>query len=112
MNVVDLIAGIDAPNGTWDHYKVWRNIRSSMGTIRDEFKSAISVSGVPACDLHTWGSVLSAAVEIEVVRCLNKARNIWDGDGGYAGYSFRRQAARSPTLCFHAGTGAMTSYWE
>ena len=51
------------------------------------------------------GRALSAAVEIEVVRCLNKARNIWDGDGGYAGYSFRRQAERCPDVVFSRGDG-------
>ena len=105
MNAMGLISGIDAPSGTWEHYKVWRDIRSSMGSIRSEFESAISVSGVPVCDLHTRGSTLSAAVEIEVVKCLNKARSIWDGGGEYEDYSVRRQAERYPDVVFSCGEG-------
>ena len=67
MNVMDSVSGVDAPSGTWEHYRVWRDVRSAIGLIRKEFNSAISVSGISACDLHTWGSVLSATVEIEVV---------------------------------------------
>ena len=103
MNVVDSVSGVDAPDGTWEHYRVWRDVRSAIGLIRKEFNSAISVSGVSACDLHTWGRVLSATVEIEVVKCLNSVRNKWDGQREYAGCSFRRQPERYPDVVLACG---------
>ena len=103
MNVVDSISGVDAPDGTWDHYQVWRGVRSAMGSVRREFKSVVSVGGIPASDLHTWGAVLSSAVEVEVVRCLNRIRNVWDAGGDYDAYSFRRQAQRYPDVVLACG---------
>ena len=103
MNVTDSVSGVDAPSGTWEHYRVWRDVRSAIGLIRKEFDSAISVSGVSACDLHTWGSVLSATVEIEVVKCLNGVRDKWDGIGEYSNCSFRRQAERYPDVVLACG---------
>lgn len=55
--------------------------RSAMGHIREEFSSIVSVSGIPACDLHTWGGVLSAAVGAEAAECPNRIRGIWGGSG-------------------------------
>lgn len=103
MNVVDSISGVDAPDGTWEHYRVWRGVRSAMGSVRKEFKSVVSVSGIPASDLHTWGAVLSSAVEAEVVRCLNRIRGVWDAGGDYGCYSFRRQAQRYPDVVLACG---------
>lgn len=103
MNVMDSVLDADAPDSAWEHYGVWRDIRSAVGLIRKEFNSAISVSGVSACDLHTWGSVLSAAVEIEVVKCLNGVRNAWDGRGKYGDCSFRRQPERYPDVVLTCG---------
>ena len=47
--------------------------------------------------------MLSAAVEVEVVKCLNKIRGAWDGNGEYAEYSFRRQAQGHPDVVFSCG---------
>ncbi len=103
MSAVDSVSAADAPAREWEHYGVWSAVRSAMGSIRKEFDSAVSVSGVSACDLHTWGSVLSAAVEVEVVKCLNGIRDAWDGNGEYAGCSFRRQAERYPDVVLACG---------
>lgn len=100
---MDSVSDADAPDRAREHCGVWTDVRSAVGLIRKESSSAIPVGGISACDLHAWGRVLSAAVEIEAVKCLNEVRSVWDGRKKYGSYAFRRQPERCPDVVLACG---------
>jgi len=85
------------PLETWEHYPLWQKIVATLRDIPKHFRSNISVSGVLATEIFTYGSVLAPTIEQEIVRTLNSLRDHWD-DGNYSDYSFVRQAQTFPDV--------------
>jgi len=94
------------PPESWKHYELWERIKDTINEIPKYFKSTISVSGIRATEIYTFGAVLGITIEEEVVRTLNDLRNLWDPEDNYGDYSFIRQAETFPDVLFmNADTG-------
>ncbi|MDR1443066.1 MAG: hypothetical protein LBJ02_11945 [Bifidobacteriaceae bacterium] len=62
------------------------------------FEFGNPVSGINATDLFSLNSLLGAAIETEVVRTLNKLRNVWDPGGAWTGFRFERSSQAFPDV--------------
>lgn len=86
------------PPKHWPHYELWKRAREVFYEIPKHFRSTISVSGIRATEIFTFGAVLGITIEEEVVRTLNDLRDHWDPDGRYADYVFIRQPETFPDV--------------
>lgn len=62
------------------------------------FKSTINIEGISAVDLFSINALLGGAIEEQTVATLNATRSIWDPDGKWANYEFRRYAESFPDV--------------
>lgn len=62
------------------------------------FKSPINIEGIASTDLFAMNSLLGGAIEEQTVMTLNATRSIWDEDGRWANYEFRRYAESFPDV--------------
>lgn len=87
------------PTERWKHYHLWKRVRESvLPALPVHFRSVIQISGISATEIYTFGSVLSATIEEELVRTLNDLRPIWDTDNQYPNARFERQSQRFPDV--------------
>lgn len=86
------------PSKNWQHYDLWKRIIELLAEIPAYFQSTISVSGVNATELYSFGAVLGLTIEQEVVRTLNRLKPQWDSTGEYADYRFVRQPQTFPDV--------------
>lgn len=90
---------ITLPPEEWEHYSLWYRVYTGvLPSIHEHFHSTIQVAGVRATEIYTFGAVLGAVIEAEIVRTLNDLRAIWDPTGKYAEYAFERQPERFPDV--------------
>ena len=63
------------PNKSWKHFWLWNRI-NDVATLSLEkyFKSTITVEGINATEIYSFGEVLGLTVEEEIVRSLNELR--------------------------------------
>ena len=62
------------------------------------FKSTINIEGISAVDLFAINALLGGAIEEQTVATLNATRSIWDSEGKWANYEFRRYAESFPDV--------------
>ncbi|MCQ2428982.1 MAG: hypothetical protein MJ192_01495 [Clostridia bacterium] len=62
------------------------------------FKSTINIEGVTITDLFSANSLLGGAIEEQTIITLNEVRSIWDPDGKWNNYSFRRYPESFPDV--------------
>lgn len=62
------------------------------------FKSSINIEGLSAIDLFAMNTLLGGAIEEQTVATLNATRAIWDSEGKWADYEFRRYAESFPDV--------------
>lgn len=62
------------------------------------FTSPINIEGLSATDLFAMNTLLGGAIEEQTVATLNATRSIWDADGQWADYEFRRYAESFPDV--------------
>lgn len=62
------------------------------------FKSSINIEGLSAIDLFAMNTLLGGAIEEQTVATLNATRAIWDTEGKWANYEFRRYAESFPDV--------------
>lgn len=87
------------PSPRWRHYACWDLLRRRvLPQVPSYFSSTINISGIPVSEIHTFGTVLSAAIEEEIVRTLNRLKNEWNIAGNYEDYLFIRQPERFPDV--------------
>lgn len=87
-----------SPPETWEHYGLWKRVVEALENLPREFKSTITVSGIAATEVYTFGAVLGATIEEEVVRTLNNLKPYWDPENSYDNYIFVRQPQTFPDL--------------
>lgn len=86
------------PDENWEHYSVWAATRTFLEKLSRHFKSTISVTGISATEVYSFGSVLGLTIEEEVVRTLNNLKHEWDTNNTYTNYSFIRQPETFPDV--------------
>ncbi|MCL5252888.1 MAG: hypothetical protein M1351_02210 [Candidatus Thermoplasmatota archaeon] len=86
------------PAEDWPHYKLWNGVKESLRELPKLFKSKVSISGINATEIFTFGAVLSATVEEEVVRTLNETRGLWDPEKKYLDCIFIRRPQTFPDV--------------
>jgi len=79
------------PGKSWEHYSLWERTQEVLRELPQHFRSTISVSGINATEIFTFGQVLSATIE---------ERESWDPEEGYEDYTFFRQAEGFPDVLF------------
>ena len=90
------------PDMGWEHYHLWSKVKKAALELNTYFKSTITVSGINATEIYSFGSVLGLTIEEEVVRSLNVMRSKWD-DGSYSDCKFVRQAQTFPDVILTDG---------
>lgn len=88
-----------SPNRQWQHFSLWGAVRdAALPRLSTYFRSTIQIGGISATEIYTFGTVLSAAIEEEVVRTLNEHRELWDPEQQYPEAVFERQSQRFPDV--------------
>lgn len=62
------------------------------------FHSPINIEGISATDLFSINTLLGGAIEEQTVVTLNATRSIWDPEGRWSNYEFRRYAESFPDV--------------
>lgn len=62
------------------------------------FVSTINIEGLSATDLFAMNTLLGGTIEEQTVATLNATRSIWDPDGKWADYEFKRYAESFPDV--------------
>lgn len=86
------------PTEDWEHWSLYRRVRSALLSLPTRFASSLVIDGVLATDLFAFNSSLGATIEEQVVAALNKLRPVWDPDSEYALYDFERQPQTFPDV--------------
>lgn len=73
---------------------VWRALRA----VPMYFKSPINIEGISATDLFSMNTLLGGTIEAQTVATLNETRSIWDANGKWADYAFKRYAESFPDV--------------
>ena len=85
------------PTG-WQHYDLWRGVRSALFACPDRFSTATTIEGLMATDIFTLNTTLAATIEESVVKTLNDLRSVWDPKDEYETYAFVRQPQTFPDV--------------
>ena len=62
------------------------------------FTSTINMEGLSAIDLFALNTLLGGAIEEQTVATINETRAIWDPEGRWADYEFKRYAESFPDV--------------
>lgn len=62
------------------------------------FNSSINIEGLSATELFALNTLLGGAIEQQTVATLNAARSIWDPEGRWVDYEFRRYPESFPDV--------------
>jgi hypothetical protein len=73
-------------------------VKSAIAALPFHFDSATVIEGVEAGDLFSLNSVLGSTIEVQTVAALNKLRDVWDPDGEYLNYAFKRSSHSFPDV--------------
>lgn len=73
-------------------------VQSSLLALPGYFSFESPISGINAADLFNLNTLLGAGIEVEVVRTLNKLREMWDPDDEWLGYRFERSSQAFPDV--------------
>lgn len=73
-------------------------VATALGALPGYFSFDSPVSGVNATDLFNLSSLLGAGIEVEVVKALNRLRDVWDPDSEWLGYRFERSSQAFPDV--------------
>ena len=69
------------------------------------FVSTINVEGISTTDLFAMNTLLGGAIESQTVETLNATRAIWDPQGRWADYEFKRYAESFPDVRLESNDG-------
>jgi hypothetical protein len=73
-------------------------VKSAIAALPFHFDSATVIEGVEAGDLFSLNSVLGSTIEVQTVAALNKLRDVWDPEGEYPNYAFKRSSHSFPDV--------------
>lgn len=70
----------------------------ALQSVPIHFKSTINIEGLSAIDLFAMNNLLGGAIELQTVVTLNETRDIWDSEGKWSNYEFKRYAESFPDV--------------
>lgn len=73
-------------------------VRAALAVLSGFFEFGTTIEGIDATDLFSLNAVLGTSIEVQVVRTLNRMRDIWDPEDEFVGYRFERQAQTFPDV--------------
>lgn len=73
-------------------------VRGALLALPGYFSFESPISGINAADLFNLNTLLGAGIEVEVVRTLNRLREMWDPDDEWLGYRFERSNQAFPDV--------------
>ena len=82
-----------------------RGVIDALRALPGYFRSETVIEGLAATDLFSLNAVLGTTIEVQVVRTLNRIRDVWDPDERWARYSFVRQPQTFPDVRLQAERG-------
>lgn len=88
----------EEPSTSWEHYSLWKRVKDTTAHLERHFQSTITVSGINATEIYSFGEVLGLTIEEEVVRSLNWLRAEWDPNNEYEDCAFIRQPQTFPDV--------------
>ncbi len=98
------------PPAAWEHRPLWTRVREITSRLEGHFKSTITVGGINATEIYSFGEVLGLIIESEIVKSLNDLRDEWDPYGKYKKYAFVRQPQTFPDVLFTDATSKDTLF--
>ena len=78
-------------------------IIKALNAVPIYFKSPINIKGLAVTDLFSMNTLLGGAIEDQTTQALNDTRNIWDPDGKYSEYFFKRYSESFPDVRLEKG---------
>jgi hypothetical protein len=82
-----------------------RGVVDALRALPGHFRSETVIEGLAATDLFSLNAVLGTTIEVQVVRTLNRLRDVWDPDERWARYAFVRQPQTFPDVRLQAQRG-------
>lgn len=73
-------------------------VQAALAILPAHFEFATHFEGINATDLFSLNAVLGTSIEVEVVKTLNRLRDVWDPDSEWLGYRFERQSQTFPDI--------------
>lgn len=70
------------------------------------FVSTINIEGISTTDLFAMNTLLGGAIETQTVETLNAMRAIWDPEGRWSNFEFKRYAESFPDVRLEANDGS------
>lgn len=89
-----------------DRTLLYNGVILALKAVPMHFTSTINIEGLSAIDLFAMNTLLGGAIEDQTVSTLNNTRAIWDPDGRWANYEFRRYAESFPDVRLECDNGA------
>ncbi len=74
----------------WEHYGLWRGVRSALYACPDRFSTPTNIEGLLATDIFTLNAALAATIEDSMVKTLNDLRSVWDPSDQYETYALEQ----------------------
>ena len=82
-----------------------RGVIDALRALPGYFRSETVIEGLAATDLFSLNAVLGTTIEVQVVRTLNRIRDVWDPDERWGRYAFVRQPQTFPDVRLQAERG-------
>lgn len=87
-----------APTAEQVDLELWQAVRDTLFALPARFRSALTIEGVLATDLHAFNTSLGASIEEQVVAALNELKGAWDPSDKYPTHRFVRSPQRFPDV--------------
>ena len=95
-----------APDRDDRRTRLMERVREAILALPGYFDSDTNIEGVAATDLFALNTVLGATIEVQVVRTLNRMRDVWDPGDEWPLHMFERQAQTFPDVLLRKATAS------
>ncbi len=85
--------------------KLREGVIHALEAVPMHFSSTINIEGLSAIDLFSLNTLLGGAIETQTVATLNAMRSIWDPEGRWVNYEFKRYAESFPDVRLERNNG-------
>lgn len=74
------------------------HVKDALAALPAHFLSSTNIEGLDAGDLFSLNTMLGSSIEVQVVRTLNRLRDVWDPDDEWQEYEFVRSSQTFPDV--------------